>query len=308
VILCCLLLEVAMLHVTRLIVVLTATAAAQTPDVTVESNVVFGMYSGLALLMDVHRPPSPNGVGIVYVPGSGFHTPLGYDAPSITRYTAPYVPALTRAGYTVFVVNHRAAPRFRYPAAVEDVQRAVRHVRHHAARYGIASDRIGAAGYSSGGTLASLLGVLDGKGAPEDNDPVERESARVQCVVAGGGGYDFTLVKTLTGLPVLGSYFGSTIALGYHDGGPEYRTYQQGSPRFHVSGDDAPTLLVHGDADEILPFAQVETMERALREAGVPAKLVRMPGGTHFKPRPPGAPDDLTEMTRWFDRYLRGKP
>jgi acetyl esterase/lipase len=295
-----------MLHVTRLLLILTATGV-QTPDVTVERGIVFGMYSGLALLMDVHRPQTPNGVAIVYVPGSGFHTPLGYDAQPITRYTAPLVPALTSAGYTVFVVNHRTAPRFRYPAAVEDVQRAVRYVRHHAARYGIAPDRIGAAGYSSGGTLASLLGVLDGEGPPGDADLVQRESARVQCVVAGGAGYDFTQVKTLVGLPVLGSYFGSTIALGYGESGPEYRTYRDGSPRFHVSAGDAPTLIVHGDADEILPFAQAEAMEAALRDAGVPAKLLRMPGGTHFKPRPPGAPDDLAEMIRWFNQYLKDK-
>ena len=271
-----------MLHVTHLLLILSAAAAVQAPDVTVERGVVFGMHSGLALLMDVHRPQTPNGLAIVYVPGSGFHTPLGYDAQPITRYTAPYVPALTRAGYTVFVINHRAAPRFRYPAAVEDVQRAVRYVRHQAARFGIAPDRIGAAGYSSGGTLASLLGVLDAPGDAGHTDPVQRESARVQCVVAGGGAFDFTQVKTVIGLPVVGSYLGSTIALGYGEGGPEYRTYKEGSPRFHVSAGDAPTLLVHGDADEILPFAQAEAMEGALRDAGVPVKLVRMPGGTHF--------------------------
>jgi acetyl esterase/lipase len=299
--------EDVMLHVTPLLLILASSQPAQAPDVAVERGVVFGMYSGLALLMDVHRPQTPNGVAIVYVPGSGFHTPLGYDAQPITRYTAPYVPALTRAGYTVFVVNHRAAPRFRYPAAVEDVRRAVRYVRHHAARYGIAPDRIGAAGYSSGGTLASLLGVLDDERMSGDTDPVQRLSARVQCVVAGGAAFDFTKVQTLIGLPVLGSYFGSTIALGYGEKGPEYKAYQEGSPQFHVDRGDAPTLLVHGDADEILPFAQAEAMERALREAGVPVKLLRMPGGTHFKPRPPGTPDDVKEMVAWFDQFLRPK-
>jgi hypothetical protein len=45
-----------------------------------ESSVVFGTYSGLALLMDVYRPASPNGYGIVVVPGSGWHTQLPYNA------------------------------------------------------------------------------------------------------------------------------------------------------------------------------------------------------------------------------------
>jgi hypothetical protein len=45
-------------------------------------------------------------------------------------------------GYTVFAINHRAAPRFRYPAQVEDAQRAVRFIRYHAKRYGIDPARI----------------------------------------------------------------------------------------------------------------------------------------------------------------------
>ena len=38
----------------------------------VERNVVYGMYSGLALLLDVHRPAKPNGFGIVFISGSGW--------------------------------------------------------------------------------------------------------------------------------------------------------------------------------------------------------------------------------------------
>jgi acetyl esterase/lipase len=150
--------------------------------------------------------------------------------------------------------------------------------------------------------------VLNGAGAADDPDPVERETARVQCVVAGGGGYDFTQLQTPIALPVLGSYFGATIALGYGNTGPEYRMYREGSPRFHASAGDAPTLLVHGDADEVLPFAQAEAMEHAFVDVEVPVKLLRMPGGTHFKPRTPNAPDDLAEMTRWFDRWPRPRP
>ena len=49
----------------------------------VERNVVFGMYSGLALLMDVYRPAQPNGAGIIAIQGSGWYTPMRYDADSI---------------------------------------------------------------------------------------------------------------------------------------------------------------------------------------------------------------------------------
>ncbi len=108
----------------------------------VDRNVVYGMYSGLALLMDVHYPAEPNGYGLIWIGGSGWHAPTRYDARQLKERAVPQM--FLDAGYTVFMINHRAAPRFRYPAAVEDAQRAVRFVRHNAERYGIDPDQLGA--------------------------------------------------------------------------------------------------------------------------------------------------------------------
>jgi len=150
----------------------------------VDNNVVYGMYSGLGLLMDVYLPAQPNGIGIVAVQGSGWYSPMRYDAPQLKGSVRNVAKRFAAAGYTVFAINHRQAPRFRYPAPIEDAQRAVRFVRFHASDYGIASDRIGAWGSSSGGHLVELLGTMDGKGDPSDSDPVNRLSAKVQAVVA----------------------------------------------------------------------------------------------------------------------------
>ena len=62
-----------------------ASPSGQAPPVTitpvnVERNVIYGMYSGFALLMDVHRPVRANGYGIVFVAGSGWQAPLEYGA------------------------------------------------------------------------------------------------------------------------------------------------------------------------------------------------------------------------------------
>src|SRR6266540_21657 len=105
----------------------------------VEKNVVYGMHSGLALLMDVYRPENSNGHAIVYINGSGWHAPPGYGAEQLkeARGSERVVTAFPEAGYTLFAINHRAAPAFRYPAAIEDAQRAVRFVRRHAKDYGI---------------------------------------------------------------------------------------------------------------------------------------------------------------------------
>ena len=183
-----------------------------------------------------------------------------------------YAKPLVAAGYTVFSVNHRALPRFHYPAAVDDVQRAVRFVRHNAATFGIRPDRIGAAGGSSGGHLVCTLGTLDGTGKMDDPDPVERESAKVQCVVARAAPTNFFKMKS-AGV----SFLEMSIPAGEASvvtNSTEYKTYFQASPISHVSPDDPPFLLMHGDKDESVPFAQSEEFEKG-------SKGRRRSGETH---------------------------
>ena len=268
-----------------------------------ESNVIFGMYSGLALLMDVYSPQETNGYGIVFISGSGWSAPMSLDATPLKNsgQATMYAPPLNEAGYTVFSINHRAVPRFLYPAAVEDAQRAVRFVRHHAAEYDIDPERIGAMGGSSGGHLVSMLGVLDGAGDPESADPVERESAKVQCVVARAPRTDFFQRDGFS--PFLGMGNPGRDEVGT----VEHRTYTAASPVSHVSAGNPPFLFLHGDADEVVPLAQSEVMVEALQEAGVPTELLVVPGAGHG-PHFPGAedpPDYMGAMVRWFDRYLR---
>lgn len=280
------------------------TAAAFAAEPKVERNVVYGMYSGLALVMDVYTPERPNGLGVVFIHGSGWTAPLSMGALPLKdgEQTRIYGTALVQAGYTVFAINHRAAPRFRHPAQMEDAQRAVRFVRHHARRFGIDAARIGAVGGSSGGHLVSLLGTMDGAGNAADPDPVNRDSARVHCVVARAAPLDLARMSTDAGriMPLFG------FAAGTDKTAAEYLQHVNASPITHVSADDAPFLLLHGDADATVPFNQSEVFEAALRKAGVAVKLVRVAGGGHG-PKFDGAvnpPDYLGEMVAWLNRYL----
>ena len=286
-----------------ILAMLAATGSFAAGQFTIESNVVYGMYSGAALMMDVYKPATPNGYGIIFISGSGWTTPLAYSAPELKTNSQSklYATALANAGYTVFPVNHRSLPRFRYPVPVEDVQRAVRFIRTNAKRFGINADRIGASGGSSGGHLVSMLGTLDGKGNPNDPDPVERQSAKVQCVVARAAPVDF-----LTGNN--GNFIlGMAKPTAKDKDTAEYKTFLEASPVTHISPDDPPFLLMHGDKDESVDFAQSEEMLGKLKAAGVMVKLLRIPGGAHG-PTFPGAvnpPDYLGEMVRWFDAYLK---
>jgi acetyl esterase/lipase len=272
----------------------------------VEENVVYGMYAGLALVMDVYHPRQPNGVALLWISGSGFHASDGYGARQLKLdyWTQARTAPLIEAGYTVFAVNHRAAPVFRYPAALEDAQRAVRFIRHHADKFGIFPERIGAIGESSGGYLVALLGTLDGAGTPSAADPVQRESARVQAVVAMGALSDLTGTFSSRVASIVGSFMGRP----FRPGGPDEQAYRIASPRYHVDAGDAPTLLIHGDRDDVVPLEQSELMLAALRAAEVPARLIVLIGAGHSYDAAPELPNFSAETIRWFREHLREVP
>lgn len=270
---------------------------------TIESNVVYGMYSGLALLMDVYRPKNPNGYGVLFISGSGWRAPLEWHAQALKDggQQRVYVPTLTAAGYTVFAINHRALPRFVYPAAVEDARRAVRFIRHNANKYGIQPDRIGAKGGSSGGHLVSMLGLQNGAGDANSEDPVEQESAQVQCVIARAAPVDFILREK------------STPFLDFEHPEPgdtsseAYQRHVEASPITYVTADAPPFLLLHGDADDIVHINQAEAMEKTFQDAGATVKLVCIPGGGHGPTfgNPDNPPDYKGEMINWLDTHLK---
>ena len=272
----------------------------------IRRNVVYGMYSGLALLMDAHLPEVPNGRGIVHVSGSGWFAPLDLDARPLKESSHVEIEGrpLLDAGYTLFTVNHRALPRFRFPAQIEDMQRAVRFARHHADEYGIDPSRIGAVGGSSGGHLVAMLGVLDGEGDPGSESAIDRESARVQCVVARAAPTDFQHMRRSTTVDLL---LGTDLLDGDDLESQAHRRAMDASPVHHVTADSAPTLLLHGDADDVMPFDQSERLERALQAADVPVKLIRIPGAGHgpgiLRAEGHGV-DYIREMVAWLDERL----
>ena len=281
-------------------------------ETRVDSNVIYGMYSGLALLMDVYYPEKPNGYGIIFISGSGWTRELSLDAIPLTQTGQEkiYAQPLAQAGYTVFNINHRAAPRFRYPAPLEDVQRAVRYIRYNAEKFGIVPTRIGAMGGSSGAHLVSMLGVMDGDGDPTDPNEINRESAKVQVVVTRAAPMD---LRDNPDAPLFG--FRTNAA---KKGSVESQLLAEASPITYVTPDDPPFLLIHGDADPVVPYDRSVKMHAALIQAGIDTELLPVRGGGHgprfeasqvvngsrVRREPEDPPDYIGAMLSWFDKYL----
>ena len=99
---------------------------------------------------------------------------------------------MAKHGYAACSINYRLAPKYPFPAQIDDCKSAVRWLRSHAEKYKIDPARIGGFGYSAGGHLVALLGVTDRSDGLEGPDATaDSPSTRLQCVVAGGAPCDF---------------------------------------------------------------------------------------------------------------------
>src|SRR5207249_11553604 len=131
---------------------------------------------GTALVMDVFTPTgTKNGAGVIFCVSGGWFS----DKTMITPANiATFISPLAERGYVVFAVMHGSQPKYSIPEVLEDMHRAVRYIKAHAADYGISKDRLGICGGSAGGHLSLMQGSAFKPGNPEASDPAERESSR----------------------------------------------------------------------------------------------------------------------------------
>ncbi len=275
-------------------------AAQDRAAVSRTEDVVYGRKFGTALTLDVFQPAKPNGHGLLFMASGGWIS--SHDAVNAGWFQ----PALDR-GYTVFAVVHGSQPRFIIPEIVEDIHRAVRFVRHHAAKYGIRPDALGIMGGSAGGHLSLTLGTQGGPGRADAKDPVDRESSAVQAVACFFPPTDFLNYgqpgEDAVGVGVLKKF---QPAFGARSGTADSRQIfgREISPVNFVTASLPPTLIIHGDADRLVPIQQSEIFLQKARDAGVSqVQLVRRPGKEHGWKE---LPEDLPLLADWFDRHLRG--
>ena len=261
---------------------------AEEPAVQITRDVVYGHKDGMALFYDVFRPAQPNGAAVAFMVSGGWFSRW---APAEQRL--PGFRDLLDRGFTVAAVHHGSAPRFKVPEAVQDVRRAIRHLRQNAKSYGIDPTRIGVFGGSAGGHLALMLGTAPDAGDPSAQDTVLRESDAVQAVVAYYPPVDLRqIVGPSERFPALDFPKEQAEAI---------------SPIVHVSSDDPPTLLVHGDADQLVPVGNSQRMHEALGAAKVENKLIVIEGGDHGFRNGEHRKRAGAEMAEWFEQHL-GKP
>ncbi|MEP6663633.1 MAG: alpha/beta hydrolase [Verrucomicrobiota bacterium] len=261
-------------------------------------DVVYRRKFGMNLTLDVLQPEKTNGHGIVFMVSGGFNSSHESINPNF------YQPLLNR-GYTVFAVVHSAQPKFTITEIELDIHRAVRFIRHNAIKFGVDPTRLGITGASSGGHLTLTMATQGAKGNPTAWDLVDRESSEVQAAACFYPPTDF-LNWSKPGDDCVGinTLLPFQSAFGPDSFSPEGRQKlgKEISPLYFVTSNLAPTLVIHGDADALVPIYQARIFEKRCAEIKAPYKLIVKPGANHGWT---GMDKDLEIFADWFDEHLR---
>lgn len=264
--------------------------------VTIHRDVVYGDAGARPLKLDLVLPDAPSERPrplVVFVHGGGWRN--GDKSGGVGRV----LPLVATGHYAGASVGYRLSGEATWPAQIHDCKAAIRWLRANAQRYQIDPERIGVWGSSAGGHLVNMLGTSGDVRDLEGRCGSPQESSRVQCVVSFCGPTNFLAPQRFEG----GRTPSAVDLLLGGDAAQRRELARQASPITHVSPDDPPFLLVHGTADNTVPFEQAEMFYEALQQQGVEATFVKLVGGSHAV----GGEEVLQRVQAFFAKHLRGQ-
>jgi len=231
------------------------------------------------------------------------------------KNNVPLVWKLAQTGYVGVTISFRHKPEHAFPGAIEDVKCAVRWLRSHAEEYKIDPERVGALGFSGGGTLACLLGMCTAKDGMEGNGGHANQSSRAQAVVCYFGPCDLGQLhddccKGRVG--ILAALF-LRPQLEQWLGGPPNKVkerYTKASPINYVHKDAAPLLLLHGSADTVVPLAHSQLMAEKIRGKGAHVTFLTFADAPHDFDEQNDTNSRLAALAvmGFLDEHLKQKP
>ncbi|MGL6073724.1 MAG: alpha/beta hydrolase fold domain-containing protein [Fimbriiglobus sp.] len=234
----------------------------------VEKDLVFAKPDGEELKLDFVRPAGDGPFPLVIFLHGG-----GWRGGSRAEYAQGQL-SFAKLGFASAAVQYRFAPKHKYPTQINDITEAIQYLAKNKVKFAIDPERIGLMGASAGGHLALMVGFGETKGY------------KIRGIVNVCGPTDLrTFESTPAGDKVLKTAVGRTSLglledlLGSAD--RQSAIYAESSPVKLVRKDVPPVLTLHGDADDLVPLSQAQTLHAALEKAGAKHRLITVKGGGH---------------------------
>jgi acetyl esterase/lipase len=180
---------------------------------------------------------------------------------------------LADRGTTAFVLFYRL-PQEGWASGPDtplaDAQRAIRLIRHRAARYGVDPKRVCAMGFSAGGHVcADLMTRFDAK-IHAATDGADRLSARPDLAAP---------IYPVVSMALPTAHAGSRKNLIGEKASPERERAH--SPHLNVPADAPPAFLLHAEDDSSVPVENTLLLRAALLASKVPVETHLFADGGH---------------------------
>ena len=207
-----------------------------------------------------------NGAAFVVCPGGGYG---GLAADHEGTQVAKWFNGI---GVSAFVLHYRLGSQgYHFPTQLIDVQRAIRHVRANAKRYGIDPNRIGIVGFSAGGHLTSMAATMfDERPDGMTNDAVDQVSARPDVAAP-----TYPVISMIEKFGHMGS---RKNLLGPNDSD---ELAKHVSTETRVTANTPPIFIFQTDEDTVVPAENAVSFYLACRKNNVPAELHIYRPGPH---------------------------
>jgi acetyl esterase/lipase len=213
------------------------------------------------------------GAAVVICPGGGYWIEaIEHEGYQIAEY-------MQQQGIAGIVLKYRL-PYGNHKIPLMDAQRAIRLVRSKAREWNIDPNKIGIAGSSAGGHLASTAGTHFDAGNPQAGDPLEKLSCRPDFMLL--------LYPVVTFKEEWGHMGSRKNLIGE---GNDWKMVKEYSNELQVTADTPPAFFILADDDKAVPPRNSVEMYLAMKKYGIPAELhIFNKGGHGFGMRKTGLP------------------
>jgi acetyl esterase/lipase len=271
-----------------------ASARAADLPYTQTKNLVYAEVDGIGLVLDVFAPTgASNGLALVDVASGAFYSDRGKIE---DHRRARMYDIFCGKGYTVFAVRPGSITKFSLGEMAKNMKDGVKWVKDHAGEYKVDPDRLGICGASAGGHLASLTAVTA-------DDKLALKACGVFFPPTDFLDYHGVKVDDTTDLAKVDRLIRFAYPAGKNPASASELAakLKEISPALCVTAKAPPFLIIHGDADPLVPLDQSKKLVAALEGAGVPVELIIKAGGAHPWPT---IHEEVQVMADWFDKQL----
>ena len=203
------------------------------------------------------------GAAVVICPGGG------YTIEAMDHEGYEMAEWLASKGVAGIVLKYRL-PYGHHEIPSGDARRAIRLVRANAKEWGIDPGKIGIAGSSAGGHLASTAGTRFDEGIAGSADPMEKISCRPDFMLL--------LYPVITFNEEFGHMGSRQNLIG---AGNDWKLVKEYSNELHVTPKTPPTFLILADDDSGVPPRNSVEFYLALKENKIPAEMHIFQQGGH---------------------------